>query len=145
MSTGAIIAIVIGSVVALCRVVGLVITLVQGDDKTPKAAQPTNTGQAANTSTTAAQVIASPTPAAPAGPATSFTAGVYEVGKDVKAGTYTCVADQTIAGYWQRSKDASGEFDSIIANGSVAKGTQAIVTVKSGEFFKTERLSCKIR
>jgi hypothetical protein len=140
------VAIVVGSLIALCCVIGAIGAIFQGDDKNPPdLGKALNTSPATITSTPAQQVVASPTPAAPAGPATTFTPGVYEVGKEVKAGTYTCVADGSFSGYWERNKTAEGDFDSIIANGNVAKGTQTIVTIKTGEFFKVERLSCRIR
>jgi hypothetical protein len=40
--------------------------------------------------------------------------GTYLVGKDVKAGVYRSTGNDYC--YWQRSKDASGTLDSIIAN-----------------------------
>jgi hypothetical protein len=39
--------------------------------------------------------------------------------------------------YWERTKDDSGDTDSIIANDTVNPGTRASITVNSGEFFKS--------
>lgn len=86
-----------------------------------------------------------PPPPAPAGPATSFTTGTYEVGVDIKAGTYTCTATGIVGGYWERAKNASGEFDAIIANDNIEAGATGIITVKAKEFFKVNRLECVIR
>lgn len=83
-------------------------------------------------------------PSKPAGPKTVFDTGTYEVGVEVKAGTYTCKAGAS-DGYWERAKDASGTIDAIIANGIVSAGSQTIVTVKAKEFFKAQQLSCTIR
>lgn len=86
-----------------------------------------------------------PPPPAPAGPATSFGPGMYEVGVDIKAGTYTCTATGPLGGYWERAKNASGEFDAIIANEAMGKGEKSIVSVKAKEFFKVTSADCVIR
>lgn len=85
-----------------------------------------------------------PPPPAPAGPATSFGPGMYEVGVDIKAGTYTCTATG-FGGYWERNKNASGEFNAIIANEAFDAGAKSIVTVKAKEFFKVTSAECVIR
>jgi len=77
-------------------------------------------------------------PAKPAGPATSFGDGTYEVGVDVVAGRYKTQGptdDLFKNCYWQRTKDDSGQFRSIIANGNT-QGPGS-VTIKAGEFFQT--------
>lgn len=62
--------------------------------------------------------------------------GTYEVGKDVKAGRYkTTVPADSFNCYWERSKDDSG--DSIIANDNANPGARVSVTIKNGEFFKS--------
>ncbi|MGC4945447.1 hypothetical protein ACLQ2N_04405 [Streptomyces sp. DT224] len=73
------------------------------------------------------------------GPATSFSGdGEYLVGEDIAAGTYkTAGADGSIGCYWERAKDASGEFDSIIANNNLTGPGR--VTLNKGEYFKTNR------
>jgi hypothetical protein len=69
--------------------------------------------------------------------------GEYLVGQDMAAGTYkTAGSADTELGlpcYWERAKNSSGEFDSIITNGT-PKGT-ARVTVNRGEVFKSQ--GCK--
>lgn len=63
-------------------------------------------------------VTAKPKKTKEPGPATSFSGeGEYLVGEDIKAGTYkTAGPDSEFGCYWERAKDASGEFGSIIAN-----------------------------
>ncbi|WP_225850626.1 hypothetical protein [Streptomyces sp. HPF1205] len=62
--------------------------------------------------------------------------GEYLVGQDMKPGTYKTSGPADGLCYWERDKDSSGEFDSIIANGTPT-GTGR-VTVKKGEVFKTQ-------
>ncbi|WP_435285631.1 hypothetical protein [Streptomyces bacillaris] len=85
------------------------------------------------------KVTVTPKPTKEPGPAASVAGdGTYLVGEDMKAGTYMSAgpADSAIPNcYWARLKDASGEFDAIIANGN-AQG-QARVTVRKGEYFQT--------
>ncbi|MFK0100044.1 hypothetical protein [Streptomyces sp. NPDC091040] len=73
------------------------------------------------------------------GPATSFSGdGEYLVGEDIAAGTYkTAGADDSLGCYWERAKDASGEFGSIIANNNLTGPGR--VTLNKGEYFKTNR------
>lgn len=73
------------------------------------------------------------------GPATSFSGdGEYLVGEDIAAGTYkTAGADGSFGCYWERAKDASGEFGSIIANNNLEGPGR--VTLNKGEYFKTSR------
>lgn len=99
----------------------------------------TETTQAAPPATTEA---APPPP--PAGPATNFGPGTYEVGVDIKAGSYTCTAGE-IGGYWERAKNASGELTAVIANGIIEEHAKAIVAVKTKEFFKIQMATCVIR
>ncbi|KKD09954.1 hypothetical protein TN53_00185 [Streptomyces sp. WM6386] len=84
-------------------------------------------------------VTAKPKKTEPAGPATSFSGeGEYLVGEDIKPGTYKTAGPEGQFGcYWERAKDASGEFGSIIANNNL-KGPGR-VTLNSGEYFKTNR------
>ncbi|HEX5567015.1 MAG TPA: hypothetical protein VFY14_08860 [Streptomyces sp.] len=64
--------------------------------------------------------------------------GEYLVGEDIAAGTYKTAGPEGSWGcYWERSKDASGEFDSIIANNNLQGPGR--VTVNKGEVFKTNR------
>ena len=123
---------------AVC-VLGLLITAV-GAVTAPSSQPPGNISVA----TTAPQqrapttaIAAAPTP--PGGAATSIKDGTYEVGKDIAAGRYKTPGPPTNATikdcYWQRTKDDSGELQSIISSGD-AQGPGS-VTVKAGEFFQT--------
>ncbi|MCN9241906.1 hypothetical protein NGF19_14085 [Streptomyces sp. RY43-2] len=61
--------------------------------------------------------------------------GSYQVGKDVKPGTYR-TADNSDGCYWERAKDASGEFEAILANDNVT-GTSYVTIKASDKLFKT--------
>jgi hypothetical protein len=77
-------------------------------------------------------------PAKPPGPATLISDGTYQVGVDMAAGRYKTPGptdDLFRNCYWQRTRDDSGQFGSIIANGNT-QGPGS-VTVKTGEFFQT--------
>jgi hypothetical protein len=63
--------------------------------------------------------------------------GEYLVGQDMKPGTYkTKGPGNSSMCYWERAKDSSGDFNSIITN-DAPTGTSR-VTVKKGEVFKTQ-------
>ncbi|MFE1201520.1 hypothetical protein ACFW5V_07490 [Streptomyces sp. NPDC058762] len=91
------------------------------------------------TKTVTETVTAKPKKTKEPGPATTFSGdGEYLVGEDIKAGTYKTAGPQDEWGcYWERAKDASGEFGSIIANNNL-EGTGR-VTLNKGEYFKTNR------
>ncbi|MEH0515556.1 MULTISPECIES: hypothetical protein [unclassified Streptomyces] len=91
------------------------------------------------TETVTATVTAQPKKAEPAGPATTFSGeGEYLVGEDIKPGTYKTAGPEGEFGcYWERAKDASGEFGSIIANNNLEGPGR--VTLHKGEYFKTNR------
>ncbi|MGC0331490.1 hypothetical protein RKD23_004480 [Streptomyces sp. SAI-170] len=55
--------------------------------------------------------------------------GDYQVGSDIKPGTYRSTGNTDGMCYWERAKDASGELDSLLANDNVT-GT-GYVTVKA--------------
>ena len=55
--------------------------------------------------------------------------GDFQVGKDVKPGTYRTTGNTDGMCYWERAKDSSGETDSLLANDNVS-GT-SYVTVKT--------------
>ncbi|MFJ8083729.1 hypothetical protein ACIQ6Y_24360 [Streptomyces sp. NPDC096205] len=55
--------------------------------------------------------------------------GDYQVGSDIKPGTYRSTGNTDGMCYWERAKDASGELDSLLANDNVT-GT-SYVTVKA--------------
>ncbi|WP_051803960.1 hypothetical protein [Streptomyces sp. NRRL S-474] len=83
---------------------------------------------------------ATPKPAEKSGPATTVEGdGQYLVGEDMQAGTYKTAGpdkDGIIDNcYWARTKDASGEFEAIIANDNLEG--QGRVTVNKGEYFET--------
>jgi hypothetical protein len=119
-------------------------------DGTATTAEPiasvTVTETATETVTETAQ--AKPAPTATKAPAPKNTTqpksestmeeGSYEIGVDAKPGRYkTRVPEDSFGCYWERTKDDSGDFDSIIANDNLNPGARASVTVKRGEFFKS--------
>ena len=73
----------------------------------------------------------------PAKPATSAGNGTYLVGTDLQAGRYKTDGNTASSCYWERTKDASGELDSIIANDSF--DGPGYVTVNAGEYVKFSR------
>lgn len=86
------------------------------------------------------KVTAKPKPAKkPAAADTVKGDGQYLVGEDMRAGTYKTAGPEKSSiienCYWARTKNASGEFDAIIANDNL-KG-QGRVTVNKGEYFET--------
>ena len=89
-------------------------------------------------SATPAVVIAPAVAPQPVGPDTTMGDGTYEVGVDIAAGRYKTAGPNRSAVfpycYWERSKDDSGEFGSIISNDNI--GGPGSVTVKKGEFVK---------
>ncbi|MEU0335813.1 hypothetical protein [Streptomyces sp. NPDC006193] len=95
--------------------------------------------KAAPTVTETETVTAKPRKTRKPGPATGFPGeGEYLVGEDIKAGTYkTAGPDGGFGCYWERAKDASGEFGSIIANNNLDGPGR--VTLNDGEYFKTNR------
>ncbi len=64
----------------------------------------------------------------------SLGPGEYIIGTDIPAGEYKLTADETGMAYWQRSKNARGTLDGIIANENF--DNQNYVTVQAGELFK---------
>lgn len=68
----------------------------------------------------------------------TFGDGTWEVGKDIKAGTYkTIVPADSIGGYWERDKDLNGGINSIIDNGIGNPGAHVTVSLKAGTVFTT--------
>lgn len=57
--------------------------------------------------------------------------GDFEVGADVKPGTYRTTGNEDGMCYWERLKDSKGELESILANDNVT-GT-SYVTIKPGD------------
>ncbi|MEU4149476.1 hypothetical protein [Streptomyces sp. NPDC026659] len=92
------------------------------------------------TETVKATVTAKPKPVKKSGPPSSFSGeGQYLVGEDIQEGTYRTGGpekDSIIPNcYWARLKNASGEFDAIIANDNLQG--QGRVTLNKWEYFKT--------
>ncbi|MFJ3617008.1 hypothetical protein ACIPSH_02495 [Streptomyces iakyrus] len=84
-------------------------------------------------------VTAKPKKSKKPGPAASFSGeGEFVVGEDIKPGTYKTAGPEGGFGcYWERAKNASGEFDAIIANNNL--NGPGRVTLNRGEYFKTNR------
>lgn len=57
--------------------------------------------------------------------------GDFQVGSDIKPGTYRTTGNTDDMCYWERAKDASGEMDSLLANDNVS-GT-SYVTIQAGD------------
>ena len=71
--------------------------------------------------------------------------GTYQIGVDAKPGRYKTQVPQDSANcYWQRTKNDSGDMDSIIANDNLNPGARASITVNSGEFFKSSGCWTKV-
>ncbi|MFD4388512.1 hypothetical protein [Streptomyces sp. NPDC058486] len=62
--------------------------------------------------------------------------GDFEVGSGVEPGLYRTSGNEDAMCYWERSKDATGELDSILANDNVT-GTAYVEIKKSDKFFKS--------
>jgi hypothetical protein len=71
-------------------------------------------------------------PAPTSGPkATTIGPGTWAVGIDIAPGTYAVTVPTDSSGcYWQRTKNFSGDLNSIIANENVDAGARATVTIK---------------
>ncbi|WP_432135489.1 MULTISPECIES: hypothetical protein [unclassified Streptomyces] len=66
--------------------------------------------------------------------------GDYEVGMDIKPGTYRSTGNTDDLCYWERAKDSSGEADSILANDNVT-GTSYVTIKPTDKLFKTSDCS----
>ncbi|MEU2059865.1 hypothetical protein [Streptomyces sp. NPDC013455] len=66
--------------------------------------------------------------------------GEYQVGSDVKPGTYRTTGNTDDMCYWERAKDASGEMDSLLANDNVS-GTSYVTVKATDKLFKSS--DCK--
>lgn len=107
-----------------------------------------NTAAPATTTVTKTVTAPAPKPAAaaaekpaePAGPSTTMGPGVYEVGSDIAAGQYKTAGppagDAMGMCYWARSKDDTGDFNSLITNGTV-EGPGSL-TVNDGEYLELQ-------
>jgi hypothetical protein len=103
-----------------------------------KREQPANQPPAVGTAT----VAASPTPSVDDG---TRGPGTYEVGTGIAAGKWETTAPADAGCYWSRNRDASGSFDSIIANGNVEKGTPGIVQIAKTDKYVNFEGTCRWR
>ncbi|MGW1726308.1 hypothetical protein ACWCQK_25625 [Streptomyces sp. NPDC002306] len=62
--------------------------------------------------------------------------GEFQVGSDVKPGTYRTTGNSDGMCYWERAKDASGELDSLLANDNVS-GTSYVTIKATDKLFKS--------
>ncbi|MFF4254428.1 hypothetical protein ACFY1L_24805 [Streptomyces sp. NPDC001663] len=62
--------------------------------------------------------------------------GDFQVGSDVKPGTYRTTGNGDGMCYWERAKDAKGEMDSILANDNVS-GTSYVTVKATDKLFKS--------
>lgn len=62
--------------------------------------------------------------------------GDFQVGTDVKPGTYRTTGNTDGMCYWERAKDASGELDSLLANDNVT-GTSYVTITSSDKIFSS--------
>lgn len=130
-------------------VVGLLILVsaigAGGDDTTSVAASETSTAATPTTEPIEESESATPTPTPSQSAAVATTApapipepvsfdgsGIYEVGSDVKPGLYRSEG----GGYWERLKDASGDFEAILANANPT-GQSYVQIKKSDGYFST--------
>jgi hypothetical protein len=103
-------------------------------------------GNSSPTGTTKDQPVVAVTSAASTPKVIASTAGtisgdgIFSVPTQVKLGTYrTVVPADSYSCYWERLKDASGDFEAIIANDVGQPGSQLVVQIKkTDKFFKTE-------
>ena len=129
----------IGGVIVGLVFLGSCINLLTSGDSTTAAPAPTVTVTATATQTTTENVTEKPKAPEPTKApepkpeAATMGEGTYEVGVDAPAGRYKTVGEDGC--YWERTKDDSGSFGSILANNNVNDGARASVTVKKGEFF----------
>ncbi|AKJ12662.1 hypothetical protein ABB07_22315 [Streptomyces incarnatus] len=66
--------------------------------------------------------------------------GEYQVGSDVKPGTYRTTGNTDDMCYWERAKDAKGESGSLLANDNVT-GTSYVTVKPTDKIFKSS--GCK--
>jgi hypothetical protein len=105
------------------------------------AAPAPGSGHTTGTATTApAQKKADKPAAAPAGKPSAKPAfkgdGTFQVGSDIQPGTYRTSENSDGLCYWERSKDAKGEVDSILANDNVT-GSSYVTIKKTDKIFKS--------
>ena len=78
--------------------------------------------------------IARSASAKPKPKAVEVAEGTWQVGSEVKPGTYTTTAGaDAINCYWARLKSFDGDFDAIISNGNIAPGGRGRIAVKASD------------
>lgn len=127
----------VGGVVALA-VIGGVLGWTSTDANPDTSGHGPGTNEQRPEAKTPAQDPQSPNqePAAPeAAPVISFSGeGMYAVGAEIKPGLYVSESDGF--GYWERLKDATGEFESILANEN-PMGKAYVEISESDAYFST--------
>lgn len=134
MSTAAILAIVFGSIAALCVGAALVAALVPTPKDKPTADGNAGTPAPYDTSQPTRAATAPASPPAAAGPITSFGEGTHEVGPgpgQIPPGTYTTVVPDAAFDFcmWSRLKGFSGEGKDTITFGTGNGGDKMRVTI----------------
>jgi hypothetical protein len=124
-----------------CGGIGIAVSQ-SDDDSDPEATQPPATAaQKTAAGTKAVPPVTKPAtkPTTPAQAAQTVGDGTWLVPADVKPGTYTTDVPEDSSGcYWQRSKNAEGDLDSILANDNVEAGAHVVLTIrKTDKSFKT--------
>jgi hypothetical protein len=137
----AVVAFSLGGITAVVALSLVGIFVGSGDD-TATTAEPTATVTATKPAE-AESATASKAPAAKKttepDPENTMNEGTYEIGVDANPGRYkTRVPQDSPVCYWEKMKDDSGGFNSLIANGEVNAGGRVSITVKRGEFFNSE-------
>ena len=67
--------------------------------------------------------------------------GMYKVGADIPAGEYLIYSERDFPGYYQVSKDSTGDMGSLIANDNFSN--TRYITVKDGEYLTLTRARAK--
>lgn len=137
---------VIPAGLAALAIMGSALSDSEPDKPLPLAASTSESSKTSAPSTSASAVAAAATPAptpsaAPAAPAPKPKPkvvsvegdGIYDVGSEMKPGLYRSEG----AGYSERLKNASGDFDAILANGN-AVGVEYVQVKKSDGYFSTQ-------
>jgi hypothetical protein len=117
----------------------LAVLFIIGIADSGKSSTSTATGPAPAPAPAQELAAAPEAPPAPTGPVTSFSDGTYVVGTDIVAGTYHTTGPASNGSglcYWEREKDTSGNFDSIIAN-DLGHGPATVTISSSDGAFKT--------
>jgi hypothetical protein len=127
------------AMISLC-LLGLVFTIIMGTDADRDAKRTSLPSQIEQVEPSPAPEGTPATPTAPAKPKpVTLEAGTYEVGKTTDVGAGTIAAGtwkistpaDGLNCYWSRLKNFDGELTSIRANGNVAPGSTARVTLKA--------------